>query len=84
MSEEQCERCRFWRMFSEEDGEDIGTCHRFPPTNTPPTTIRKDDARSLDPWGTGHWVQPTTFAFGWCGEFQDKTVSATPSAPSED
>lgn len=52
MTEQRCLNCRFW----DEDEQDVGECHRFPPVLT---TIGKLVSSQL----------PRTVANDWCGEY---------------
>ena len=86
MSKGKCETCKFWVYFdvcdgdeSATDGDGLGTCHRYPPANSPEAP--PPDAMPLSP---DKWHHPCTAGSDWCGEFQAKTVGATPPAPSED
>ncbi len=70
MSHANCQDCTYWRFFGDEDTETlIGTCHRYPPAQTPKSTMT-DDPDAIRTYGSGHWSQPTTTHTTWCGEFK--------------
>jgi len=75
MSEERCDRCKFWvpcAALSEINNhltdERVGDCKRFPPSYH----IQQDwDAEDGDPiFNIENWHNPATKADDWCGEFK--------------
>jgi len=74
MKNENCSACKFWSSIGEdEDGEEIGTCRRYPPVLRSLGSVEMEDKKPMmfDPnW----WGQPEVYAYSWCGEFMPTTV----------
>ncbi len=63
-----CGTCRFWELYSAEEGS--GICHRYPP-QLPSTRKQEQEAESRDDCRWVLWgLLPWTSDMDWCGEWQ--------------
>lgn len=67
----RCSECRHWEYFDEEDDEQIGTCHRYPPQRIVENEALLHANGGMPPLAHSprEWSQPTTREGDRCGEF---------------
>jgi hypothetical protein len=79
---EGCMSCFFCRdIVTDEDGDETGTCKRFPPVLSPMSKEQQDDFETdLDGNWSGRyehdivpWVQPRVYSEAWCGEYRARS-----------
>ena len=77
-----CTSCFFCRdIVTDENGEEVGTCKRFPPVLSVKSKEDKDDAEWSDDgsWDGRYehdivpWVQPRVCSDSWCGEYRSRS-----------
>lgn len=66
----RCEHCKFWEVDDDSINDDIGWCHRFPPTNYSVSKRAFESAFRCYGNRSDFFAQPSAMAWDWCGEWE--------------